>query len=276
MKTTSFLFTFLIIFIVAPLFSQNGHFNIAGARASALGNTGVNFRDIQSVFSNQAGLARLENAAATVFGQQRFLLQELQQVGFGAALPTNSGTIGLNVQYFGNESYNEQKIGLAYGRKLMEKLSIGAQMNVLRTSIPEYGSLSTFTFELGLQSDINSQISLAAHLFNPLRLETVEGEILPTVLTLGAAYRPTPLTAVFLELEKDVSRPLMVKSGIEYQIVEALKLRTGIATNPTLFSFGLGLDMKKGPLIDIAASYHQLLGFSPTAGLTYRFSKSEK
>jgi hypothetical protein len=254
-----------------PLFSQNGQFNIAGARAAAMGNAGVNFRDIHSLFSNQAGLAQLENPAVSVFGQQRFLIEDLQQFAFAAALPTNSGTLGLNIQHFGSKLYNEQKIGLAYGRKLMDKLSIGAQFDILRTSIAEFGNSTRFTFELGLQSQISEQISFAAHLFNPLRQETVENELMPTVLTLGGAYRPNDLTSVFLELEKDVSRPLIVKTGIEYRIVEALILRTGIATNPNLFTFGFGLRLKNGLAVDIAAGYHQILGFSPTVGLALGF-----
>ncbi|MEO8088221.1 MAG: hypothetical protein ABI763_15480, partial [Bacteroidota bacterium] len=87
-----------------------------------------------------------------------------------------------------------------------------------------------------------------------------------------ASYRFSEKLSWSIEEEKDIDQNAVFKSGLEYHVVDALYLRGGLATNPTLFSFGFGL--KIGNLmLDIASTYHQVLGFSPAISLTYRFAK---
>ena len=45
----------------------------------------------------------------------------------------------MSLNYFGSGNYNEQKIGLAYAKKLAKRLALGAQVDYLRTSIAGYG-----------------------------------------------------------------------------------------------------------------------------------------
>ena len=61
--------------------------------------------------------------------------------------------------------------------------------------------------------------------------------------------------------------------GIEYSPLETLYVRLGFRTNPTEFSFGVGLKLKSNLNIDIGSHWHQVLGFSPGLGLSYRFTK---
>lgn len=264
----------LLLFLLLPLsiqylHAQNGAPPAAGARGVALGYTGVTFTDINSVFSNQAGLAHLENLAVTAFGEQRFLVSEIQSFSFGAALPTNLGAFGLTLNYFGFEQYNEQRIGLAYGRSLFEKLSIGAQFLMVNTRIPEYGNKAAFTFEAGALVELLPQLNLGVHLFSPARVKVTEEDFLPTVFRLGVSYLPSDKLSLMAELEKDIDYDARARFGVEYQIIEPLSLRLGVATQPTLLSFGIGYALANGLSIDIASSYHQVLGFTPAAGVTF-------
>ncbi|MCB9288575.1 MAG: hypothetical protein H6560_14805 [Lewinellaceae bacterium] len=260
----------LFIHCFSCLCAQNGAPPTAGARSAAMGYTGATYTDINSIFSNQAGLAHLETPAITGYGEQRFLISEIRAAALGAALPTSSGTFGLSLHYFGFEKYNEQRVGLAYGRRLLDKLSLGAQFLVLNTRIPEYGNKAALTFELGAMAELLPQLNLGVHLFSPARVRLTDEENLPSILNLGISYLPSRKLALFAELEKDIDFSARAKFGLEYQIIEAFFLRLGTATQPTLLSFGLGYSLPNGLAIDIASSYHQVLGFTPTASITFK------
>ncbi len=273
---TKHIFTLICIFFATlPLFAQNGTPNVAGARGLAMGDASVTFRDINSAFSNQAGLAFLDGMSFTAFGEQRFLLAELGSYSAALAYPTNSGTFGLALNYFGYENFNEQKIGLAYARKLFEGVAIGAQVDYLGTRIPEYGSTGKVTFELGVQADLLENFIVGAHIFSPIRTQLTDDEIdvIPTQLNVGIAYLPTEKVTLIAELEKDFDYTASFKGGIEYQLVDELSLRVGVGTNPTQNGFGIGIHL--GNLdIDIAAAYHQMLGFTPGASVSYNLSRT--
>lgn len=261
----------LLLFNTLSVFSQNSATIPAGARGAGMANASVTFTDIYSAFSNQAGLANLQQLTVAAFAEQRFLLKELQTISAAAALPTPSGTFALTLHHFGFEGFNEQKFGIAYGRKLLDGLSIGAQVLLLNTSIPEYGNKLNVTFELGMITQLLPKLQLGAHVYSPMQLELANGENLPTIFKIGLAYLPSEKLVCTGELEKDIAFPARVKFGIDYQVVEQVHIRTGIATNPTTLAFGAGYRLQKGLAVDIATSYHQTLGFTPTAGFLYQF-----
>lgn len=256
------------------LMAQNGLPPIAGARGAAMGNTGVTFTDINSSFSNQAGLAYLENFSATVNAERRFLLSEIQSFSMGLALPTSSGTFGVAANYYGFELFNEQKVGVSYSRKLVDQLAIGAQFDLLNTTIQDYGNKAVVTFEAGILAELSPEFRIGAHVYSPARLKLIEDEVLPTILTLGVAYCPTDKVYVTIEAEKDIEYDARVKIGIEYKLVEILLLRLGAGSNPTIASFGIGLGLDNGLSIDVGSYYHQILGFTPSVGISYRASRA--
>jgi hypothetical protein len=184
-------------------------------------------------------------------------------------VPLGGGSGGLVVSYYGFESYNEQRIGLLYGRKLSEKVQLGAQLYTLGVRIPEYGSRQVVSFELGLQAEISPAVTLATRVANPVRVELVEGEELPSVLSAGFRYRPGTQVLLFGEVEKDILFPVRVRMGLEYQLLDVLYLRTGVSTEPTQLSFGLGYSLQEQWRFDFAANYHQYLGFTPGIGIVY-------
>lgn len=269
MKHTSTLL--LLLLFSAGLAAQNGLPPMGGARAAGMGYTGVTFTDINALFSNQAGLGQLEDITATAFGEQRFLLSELGSYSFGVALPTNSGTFGLSLNQFGFEGYSEQRVGLAYGRQLFDKLSIGAQALLLHTQIPEYGSRAAATFELGALVELLPQLQIGVHAYSPIRVSVVESEFLPSLLKAGLQYRPSEQILLLAEVEKDIDHPARAKFGLEYRVAEPFRLRVGAATKPTTVSFGFGYQVVDQLRFDIASAYHEVLGFSPAAGLAYAF-----
>lgn len=271
---------FFAISIFSYLHAQNGTPQNAGARGAAMGNASATFTDINSAFSNQAGLAFLEELSFTAYGERRFLADGLNSFLFAAAYPMEKvGTMGLSINYFGFGAYNEQKIGLAYSRKLAKNFSLGAQFDYLGTRIPEYGTAASFTFEVGLLAKISKQVTLAAHTYNPINSKVAGLDRLPNLVKIGVGYSPSEKVTLTGELQKDIyDFPFVGKIGVEYRPVKALAIRAGFAANqPTIASFGLGLYLQQGLQIDMAASYHQILGMTPSVSISYGLKpKQEK
>lgn len=247
-------------------FGQLSGISAAGA---GLGNSTVAMQTPVALFGNQAGLASLPKFAIAASAQRAFLLSELQSVTIGAAMPTRSGTFGLVAKSFGYEEFKQQKIGLSYARKLWEALSVGAQFDYFNTRIPEYGSRGIFTFEAGVQAQVSKTLRAGAHVFSPAQVELADGEVLPTIFRLGIAWQVSEKLLVTSELEKDLDYKLRWKNGLSYQPVQAVYIRSGFANEPSMLFFGLGFAFGNGFQADMAGSFHQTLGFSPSAGLMW-------
>ncbi len=251
----------------------------AGARATALGDASVTLADVFSTTTNQAGLAYMTNYSVGVYGDRKFVNASINNFNAALAIPVSAkvGTFGLSANYYGYKYYNETKIGLAYARKFGEKFSMGVQFDFLRMSILENGNRNFYTFELGFQYKPWKVLTIGAHIYNPIpyKVDKVFGERLPTVIKFGLGYEPSPKVLLAAEYEQDINYKPQFKAGIEYRPIKYLHLRAGAQTTPFSASFGLGANVK-GLNIDLASSYHPVLGFSPQAAIIYSFSKKKK
>ncbi len=268
-------FTHLIILFFLPttvIFSANDNYPFGG-RSAGMANAAVTLHDFWAVSHNQAGLALEENMAAGFYYENRFGIKELG-LGAGAfVLPTDAGVFGLNFTYFGYSQYNESKVGLAYARNFGENLSTGVQLNYLSTKIAEdYGSKRNLTFELGAIYQLIPDLYVGAHLFNPIKAKVAEydDERIPTILRFGMSYLFSERVMVILETEKDINHPYNFKLGIEYQITDPIYIRGGVGTSESQNAFGVGL-LLSNFRIDISASYHNVLGYSPQFSMIYEF-----
>ena len=111
-----------------------------GAGYTSMGAYSLNHMDVFSFTTNQASLAQLKNGSAAIYGERRFLLSELNNYTAVIGLPTGSGNFGVKANYSGFSDYNETQIGFAYGKKLGNKIDIGAQFNYNGIQIAGYGN----------------------------------------------------------------------------------------------------------------------------------------
>jgi hypothetical protein len=270
----------LLVFSLFTLLVHAGNEHLpVGARSAGMSHSSVTLNDHWSLFHNQAGLGRLKDISAGVYYENRFLVNSLSTGSFAVAAPTSSGTFGISMYTFGLTNYRESKFGLAYGRMLGEKISAGLQLNYLSTVLPEaYGRFNGFTAELGLQALLTDKIILGAHIYNISRAKLTDKnglEYVPTVIRIGAMYKVSQKVFITTEFQKDIDHPIIFRAGTEYQPNEKFFLRMGIASNPGNYSFGFGYKMKTISF-DIAASYHQILGFTPQVGFNWSMISNKK
>lgn len=255
-----------------------------GSRSAALGYASVTLNDFWAVHNNQAGLGLYENIAVGFYYENRYLVKELSLKSGAFILPTKSGVFGLSYNHFGYSMYNESKVGLAYGKSFGKYFSAGLQLDYLHTKIAEdYGSKNTFTFELGVLSNLTENFTIGFHVFNPIgvKLNKDTDEKIPVIIKLGASYSISDKLLLALETEKDLEYKPLIRGGIEYQIIDQAIVRIGYSTLPStsgsdsfsiasVYTFGFGLNLKKF-VIDISSSVHQVLGWSPQVSMIYRF-----
>lgn len=247
-----------------------------GARSAALGGTSVCYDDFWSLHNNQAGLASFNTMAAGLYAENRFLMKELMQGGFGFVMPVKkAGVFAVNYTYLGYNLFRESKVGLAYALAFGKHISAGVQLDYLNTHIGEdYGDANTFTFEVGLRATLIRNLVLGVHVFNPVHVKVSKygPDRVPVIIRGGLSYSFTDKALIAVETEKDLNRPARFKAGVEYHVVKPVFLRIGIGTNPFDYSFGLGLQF--GSLsADLSATRHQVLGFTPQLSLVYSFKK---
>ncbi len=273
MKYTCFL---VLVIILSAYYNTLAADNLlSGARPGGMANASVAMYDFWAISHNQAGLANTKTLTVGIFTENRFLLKDLSLQAVAAIIPTPSGNIGVSMHFFGGSLYNEGKAGLAFAKHFGEKFSSGVQLNYMFTNIADgYGKAGTITAELGVICEILPGLYLGGHIFNPTKssIKTIGyheiNEYMSTIIRTGAAYTFSNKVLLCLEIEKDIRHQPVTKIGLEYMINDGMFIRAGISNNPILNAFGFGI--QKGSIqVDISASYHYLLGYSPQAGIIY-------
>lgn len=238
---------------------------------TGLGAYSINQTDVFSFTTNQAALTQVKNFSAGVYGEKRFLLQELSLYQAAFALPTSSGNFGIKAGYYGFTDYNESQIGLAYARKLGEKLDVGVQFNYNGVKIAGYGNASAINFEIGTILHLTEKLNAGIHVYNPVggKLGKNSEEKLASVYSFGMGYEASDKFFISSEIEKEENQPVNINAGLQYKFLPQLMARAGIATASSNAYFGVGFFLKSFR-IDLTAAYHPQLGITP--GLMFIYS----
>jgi hypothetical protein len=255
-----------LLLIIAPVLSVNSQHlrRPLAVPYTGLGAYSINNADVFSFTTNQASLAQLKNAAVAVYGERRFLLSELNNYTAAFGLPTRSGNFGIKTGYYGFSEYNETQLGLAYGRKLGNKMDIGAQFNFNGIRIAGYGNASAVSFEIGTVLHLTEKLHAGIHVNNPVggKFGKDQQEKLSSVYTAGIGYEASDKFFVSTEIIKEEDQPVNVNAGIQYKFLPQLLARTGMSTATSTGWLGIGLSWKSFR-VDVTAAYHPQLGITP-------------
>ena len=244
---------------------------------TGLGAYSLNSSDVFSFTSNQASLAQLKTPSAGIFAERRYFLEELSSYTTAFGLPTQSGSFGLKMNYYGFSDYNESQIGLAYARKLGSKVDLGAQFNYNGIRIAGYGNDAAVSFEIGTVLHLTDKLHAGVHVNNPVggKFGKDQQEKIASVYTFGMGFEPSDKFFLSTDIIKEQDQPVNVNAGIQYKFVTQLLARAGISTTTSTTWIGFGLFLKSFR-IDITASIHSQLGITPGLMLIYNFKPAEK
>lgn len=217
---------------------------------------------------NQAALAYIPVLSAGVSTERMFMLKALSLHTLTLALPVSSGTFALNLQQAGFSAYHQQQAGIAYGRKLGNKLSIGIQIDYLSKTIQQYGRADAVTFELGCLLHITPQLHVGLHTFNPA-LRTLGHEQLPVIYTAGAGYEVAENFLISTSITQEDDAAPVTKFMCEYRIIPQLSLQLGLSPDPQ-FSNAAACFTLNRLRIFLSATHHPQLGFTPTISIVWQ------
>jgi len=270
---TSTAFVILLVFTVNVNAQTNTYAN--GARSAAMGNAGAAVTDVWSAVNNQAALTGLDNAEIAAFYKNNFGISELSLSALSVVLPAKIGVFSGNVAHFGFSEYSENKVSLAFAKKLWKKFSLSAQINYHNVNFTSgYQDANAVSGEIGLFACLSDNFSIGAHVFNPTQsaLSFENNEKLPLLYKAGIAYKPIKTLLFCSDFIYDNNKEISFCGGLEYYLIPQLCLRAGVSTNPELFTLGAGYRYKQLNF-DIAYSYHNVLGNISCVSLSYTFGK---
>lgn len=261
-----------ILFLAPVAFSHAQTLRVPASSSYQLLNAySLNQMDVFSFTHNTAALAKQKYFSAGVFGENRFLTEALNYYNLAAAVATPKGNFGLQANYFGFSNFNEYQLGLAYARPVGKNLDLGVQFNYYGYRVPMYAPGAAVTFEVGAIGRLSDVVSAGVQIYNPVGgyLSKKSDEKLSSSYAFGIGYEPTEQVIVSATVEKEEGRKLNVTGGISYQFDRQFFARAGIRTenNMPFGAAGIAFDELR---LDISASYHPRLGWSPGLRMIYQ------
>ncbi len=262
-------FLFLFLGISTAVYSQNS----MGARALSLGQaTSALDSDEWSLFSNPA-LLNTESVSVGFYGLRNYGFAEITDMAaFGSAL-TSFGVGAVGFHRYGDNLFSETRVRLGYKNE-WEQLHFGFALNYNHISFGgPYGSGGAFGLDVGIAAQVLDQLWLGAkatNLNHPSYKFSGTEEDLQRELSIGFSYSLEETALFLMDVVKDVRFPVSYRGGLEVNIVDDLKGRIGITTEPLTYSFGLGYGREFWG-INLAVQQHHLLGLSPGFDLLFKF-----
>lgn len=269
---TVFFYTVLLLFFPPILIAQE--VINPSSRVQALAGSSVALSDCWSVFGNQAGMVEVNRLTIGGSFLNQFLVNELSTRAGFFAFPVQSSVFAVSLYQFGKSPFRREKFGIAYARHLSERLSFGLQFNYYRLLFPEENRMvGSSGLELGIQYLVNKRFVLGWHLINPykskIKINTGYFQY-GSLVNIGVLYHFSESFSMISELENGFASHLTVRTGMEYNIRDRIFLRGGVSGKPYQISAGFGFKVEK-LIIDLAASYNQNLGNSPSVSFQFRF-----
>lgn len=231
-----------------------------------------NFQQVFTAMQNQAALAYIPVLSAGVSTERMFMLKALSMHTATLVLPVSSGTFACSLQQAGYSAYRQQQAGIAYGRKLGNKLSIGMQVDYLSKVIQQYGRTDAVTFELGCLLHITPQLHVGLHTFNPVP-HKLSDEPLPVIYTAGAGYEVSDNFLISISVMQEDDATPVAKFMCEYRIIPQLSLQLGLSPDPQFSSAAAGFTLRTMRIF-LSATYHPQLGFTPNTSIVWQLKKS--
>lgn len=263
-------FPFIVfIFWANLLFGQTNQ----GSRLTAMGNNGTAVTDLWGVEANPATISNIKLPMVQLNYQKHFFANELSNQALGFVFPIKRLLLGLNLQRYGIQEYQNTKVGLVIAKQFGERFSIGVRTNYHQLKITNYGAISGISIDLGALYQLTDELYFGFY-FNNLAQKQYPTKainaVIPTTIYGGIAYQASSNFLIATTISKNLNAPFNVATGIDYQLVKAMSLRSGLSLNPFKHFAGIGFKELKF-LADFTITKHPGFGYSPQISIGYDF-----
>lgn len=252
MKAASkFLLVLAVLAAVAPVSQAQYDSPIAhGARSGAMGGC---------LSYDAAG------RGVAVDWRSGYLLSSLAERTVRLQLPAGArGTVVAAYSHRGDAAWHEQQALVAYGMQVAPWLHAAVAARWLHRGVGD----AHYESSAWLAPSVLLQASLHRTTLTLVTGTRPWDETRPWRWHLQAAYRPSAQWVALAEWEGEERSRL--RMGLEYVFDNSWYVRAGMATRPTVATFGLGFSHRR-LRIDLAAEVHSALGITPLTSLALWF-----
>ncbi|RLD56251.1 MAG: hypothetical protein DRI97_07850 [Bacteroidetes bacterium] len=250
---------------------MTGQFTGQEASVAAMGGTFIARSGYSCAIQNQAGLGFIEQSSVSIQHARPYLLKELGISSLSGQFITGSGALGLALSTMGLRGFRQSSLWLAYGLRLHSNISAGVGIYFRNSTIPEHLVYAPgIGFSLGLQIRIEEQWQLGARLFHPAAWSTQSNLSEDQLMSIeaGLSYSFFKVAQVYSELHIKPGAYFTLCNGIEWILKPQISLRTGICSQPFIFTWGISMRFTKW-VADFSFQYRAETGLSPLTSLTH-------
>lgn len=244
-----------------------------GADGLALGQATTALQNNSwALFSNVATLNDVDKSVS-FYSIRNYGFSELTDIAATGSIPTRFGVAAFGFHRYGGDLFNETRIRIGYANT-WNNLKYGGAINYNHIAQgAEYGSGGAIGLDLGIAAKITEGLWLGAKTTNLNQPEydfAADEESLSRELSVGLSYDLDENALFLFDIVKDVRFPVAYRGGVEVKVIENLKGRVGVTTEPNTYSFGIGYGAKLWEA-NIAFQRHEAIGFSPGIDLNFFF-----
>ncbi len=263
-----------------------------GARNLALAGSAVAAQiDAWAAFNNPSGLAWINSISGAIGYDRGFSQDFLPHSTAVAVLPVGRfGTAGIyldrsSVSYSGNTLASELALSFCHGFFLQKDgnstLALGYNLKYLSVDYGtsagvsgdgsdgiDLGKSQTLGLDVGFTATLRERHRVAARAYNLNRPQLGQANYavdLPWTIQVGVAYSPYDLVWTTAALNRTAGHPTQYSAGLEYRVLDNLKLLAGVQSNPNRLGLGSSIEM-----LSFNISYGLLT--HPVLPLTHQFS----
>ncbi len=238
-----------------------------------LGHSGICEWNVRSSLMNPAHLSSLEHHSVSLESYNYYFINGLYTFTLhGAYQMDDHSGFGANLISDGSTELKEWLFSLAYGRKLGSKTGIGLSIDYIRTQTPESEDLHNISVELGLQTQLLSNLLIGFVVKNPVPVKTNSLYPYPVVFKAGLNYKVYDQLQVLAEIHKQGNQAASFHCGLSYAPVKPIALSIGVNTLGSTLSMGASYFLKNSIALHTAFEHHSILGFSTAFGVNVQFN----
>jgi hypothetical protein len=252
--------------VYSQVFLSTRHFALAGAELSS-------HESVLSATLNPASLSLLTAPMLeAAYSPAPFGLSELRTMSAGVGISHPLGNIGIFIQHYGFELYNENQIQICIARQIFDSLSVGASFTGYSLAIKNYGNDFTLICNAGFSLPLDRNLKLGFSMLN-ITGATVgpDKNKLHAEFHCGITYSVPAMADISIAIEKTTGYQTVVNTGMAFRLTEYFEILCGYKTDPAIVSAGISVPYDR-VTFSYALQKHPELGFTQMGGISLRFS----
>lgn len=239
-----------------------------------MGKAALAQEGIFTLQDNPSGIAHISSLTVSSAYQQHFGNTGISTQAFNFAVPfLSSSVVGLTLVNYGIFDLTSLlRGGISFVRAFGEDVSASLTANYHQYFVKQYQAEDRFSADLGFQYNFSPTFRIGLFWRNiaSARFSSYIDQRILQEAGLGALVKVGRELEATADIWYEVPQRITYRTGLVYSFDRFFLLRAGVFSNPTTYTTGVGFRSNHWQ-IDIASSFHAILGSSPQFSMSYAF-----